>query len=1163
MQMQRAPGSAQTTGSAEASRAVEEGAVFRQYLPTGKLKNSRHFWISIDQGTVCWDKKKNAKPNKSAPLLGVQAELALKSARQWFDTIDVDGSGALDATELATLYQTARHEKLSKKELRAAMASMDTDGSGSIDFTEFEAWWRSTGGDLEKHREQAFTVVAGDAQLLLVAPTVETKRMWVNGLTDVLRSLNRLGSAGPEPEPELAPELEQHSDEEAEGANGVERGDNDVARHTGSLIAEIFGHCDTTGSGVLDKGQYKRYLQTIKEWGTGQYTDRRYDAQWIAEATSMGCDPTVGITRQAFEEILYGKYRTAIDVVRQDLALVRDSGQSGKHQESVRVVEEGCVLTLYTAAGKKKHDRYFWASAERGLLMWDKKKNLNPNKSEPLMGIDVEPLIQSARDWFDAVDVDRSGELSEDEVANLYYMARGENLSTKQLRDAIASMDSDRSGSVDFAEFERWWHEHGGGLEEHRDLAFTVHVGVTQLHLVAPDKDTKATWVDGLQAVLHARGRSPLQRRNQSIAENATIVDELRMSHQERDKRDQERDQKAASDSKALSELRARLAAAETQLEEAHQAVQRSVDDAQRETARVRQEAMLLQEQTRLEERAAAKIQREYRESQNRQTLQAVRQAAAAKAVTVIEKPAKGAMNCATSEHTDAGSTNGLQLEFPEGVPPADVAAGTPRLSPKTYPLIEPSRIAELTSPRHAIPNGSVTSSQWADADLYMDSALAMARMACAASRRYPADLDSCTHAIDKLKLAEEAIGVALARPSEYDETMMQALQKRLKNTQTQLRKLETHQRLLTNSVNELQQPKTEGHAPAERAISPMSQANARRRAAQRAGQRFSNSNHAETKACKSPRSGRSPKKKSTARRRKKGSAATKEKATKREDDGSPGSSAQQHAKGCVCRRCVSYAHPPTDDTAADAVSSSELFDKMHDGPEVFSSSFSEDWNVAHGMLTRLDQDSSNFMPELIAAPSPEAEPEPEAEPVFAACAIIGALKSSPRLGRSPPSRDSALKALRAEAAAEEALLNEEAQVRTVNIPAKEEEAVRIVAEEAKTEAARIAFEETEQTQAARVAAEEEEAEAEAARIAAAEEEKAKAEAARIAAAEEEEVEAEAARIAAAEEEEAEAEAARVAAEEEEAEAEAARIAAAGEEKAKAEAARIAAAEEE
>ena len=121
MQMHRAHRRPNAQAESDAMSVVEEGAVLAQYLPTGKLKNSRYFWVSVEEGTLCWDKKKNQKANKTAPLLSVQPEPVLKSAREWFDTIDADGSGELDATELATLYRTAREETLSKKDLTAAM----------------------------------------------------------------------------------------------------------------------------------------------------------------------------------------------------------------------------------------------------------------------------------------------------------------------------------------------------------------------------------------------------------------------------------------------------------------------------------------------------------------------------------------------------------------------------------------------------------------------------------------------------------------------------------------------------------------------------------------------------------------------------------------------------------------------------------------------------------------------------------------------------------------------------------------------------------------------------------------------------------------------------------------------------------------------------------
>ena len=172
---------------------VINGGQLTLYLASGKRKHDRYFWVSAERRDISWDKQKSAKPNKTAPLRGVVACPAVKSAREWFDEIDADRSGALDSSELATLYKRARGEKLSKKRLAEAMAVMDRDGSGRVELQEFEAWWSENGGDLEKHRGRAITILAGELQLLAVASDAETKRRWVSGLEAVL-SGKRLAS---------------------------------------------------------------------------------------------------------------------------------------------------------------------------------------------------------------------------------------------------------------------------------------------------------------------------------------------------------------------------------------------------------------------------------------------------------------------------------------------------------------------------------------------------------------------------------------------------------------------------------------------------------------------------------------------------------------------------------------------------------------------------------------------------------------------------------------------------------------------------------------------------------------------------------------------------------------------------------------------------------
>ena len=74
-------------------------------------------------------------------------EDAKAELKEFFDGIDIDGSGSLSREEVKVLAEKLRAEKLGANhpmtahELDEAMAEMDGDGSGHVDFEEFSAWW--------------------------------------------------------------------------------------------------------------------------------------------------------------------------------------------------------------------------------------------------------------------------------------------------------------------------------------------------------------------------------------------------------------------------------------------------------------------------------------------------------------------------------------------------------------------------------------------------------------------------------------------------------------------------------------------------------------------------------------------------------------------------------------------------------------------------------------------------------------------------------------------------------------------------------------------------------------------------------------------------------------------------------------------------------------
>jgi calmodulin len=70
------------------------------------------------------------------------AAMREKYYRDMFDSVDQDGSGALDREEVAQLAFNMLGRQLNDFELDAAMLEMDPDGDANVDFDEFKAWFK-------------------------------------------------------------------------------------------------------------------------------------------------------------------------------------------------------------------------------------------------------------------------------------------------------------------------------------------------------------------------------------------------------------------------------------------------------------------------------------------------------------------------------------------------------------------------------------------------------------------------------------------------------------------------------------------------------------------------------------------------------------------------------------------------------------------------------------------------------------------------------------------------------------------------------------------------------------------------------------------------------------------------------------------------------------
>jgi len=180
----------------------------------------------------------------------------------------------------------------------------------------------------------------------------------------------------------------------------------------------------------------------------------------------------------------------------------RPEPQPESAAESIQFVQRGTMMSQYAASGKRKNERFFWMDGTQ--LKWAKKMNAQvANKQGQLAGIVDGPGIKDAAQWFRETDSDSSGELDQNELAQLYRKATGEKLGKKQLAAAMREMDTDGGGTVSMDEFEQWWSANGGDLEQHRSKALTVRLadGV-ELRLVAPNEPAKRKWVDACTALL-------------------------------------------------------------------------------------------------------------------------------------------------------------------------------------------------------------------------------------------------------------------------------------------------------------------------------------------------------------------------------------------------------------------------------------------------------------------------------------------------------------------------------------------------------------------------------------------------------------------------------------------------------------------------------------
>ena len=103
-------------------------------------------------------------------------------------------------------------------------------------------------------------------------------------------------------------------------------------------VEALFAMFDANGDGLLSKGEYAAYLRGIKVWGSGNYTDDKWDDRWPQECQDMESSAE-GVSWAGFRDKLYGEFRK--EIAANDLASARLP--KGEEMCVFRSVGQGCL----------------------------------------------------------------------------------------------------------------------------------------------------------------------------------------------------------------------------------------------------------------------------------------------------------------------------------------------------------------------------------------------------------------------------------------------------------------------------------------------------------------------------------------------------------------------------------------------------------------------------------------------------------------------------------------------------------------------------------------------------------------------------------------------------------------------------------------------------
>ena len=324
--------------------------------------------------------------------------------REVFDTMDVDHSGSLDRDEIAQLVESMAGDLLSEEDLDGALAPMDLDGDGTVDFSEFYDWWVLMNGTTKS--EEFAVDPASPENTRLGAPLPLMEPSAGSPGSPPLVGMRRFFIKG-----SFKKKKDEPGEAYALSAASVPPPPNKPLRSfSDDVVRRLFDKTDTDGSGTLDRAEISSLVNSLGVW----------DSMWDSEEEKT--------------EIL--------DIIMREW----DPDEDGR-------VEFSEFCAWYRALVKDQEDAVDPGSAMQGLLL-----SLSPKKRREKKDATAEDDRQEVRIVFASIDADGSGALDEGEFRQLTReLGNAEELTQKQLEEAMREMDADGNGEVNFDEFYEWW----------------------------------------------------------------------------------------------------------------------------------------------------------------------------------------------------------------------------------------------------------------------------------------------------------------------------------------------------------------------------------------------------------------------------------------------------------------------------------------------------------------------------------------------------------------------------------------------------------------------------------------------------------------------------------------------------------------------------------